>query len=739
MSSWYGAGGRANARDAGDFNERAYRRKDLVEWDVKWHHLTPQARSAFLDELKGPARNQADHAPSYSVSKDKLPPHVLEELAAAGFARILAARTRNSTDRVFVPARLYDFAGRVRMLHRQHLLGEDRSNELEGYIGQAFFVSDLISFLRGVLQKAGMEEYVHLDAAIKRYVMNYRWPAWVSQVLKDPLADRIIKAVNAAGGPVPVVELPDRVAGVDPDRVRPAADRLIARLVLFEGIDPRTSDIVVDFLPSVREGLARIGRPSVRPPLAACERPAELGPDDSPIVNDLRAFLLEVAAEPPLLRKDEGLFQKEVERFRTGLEPLPSWLMEVLCWSAEGRLGQAMAWARTLKLVKDVAEGSQSRLRLTAAGHRWLSSGLDAQYAGVYELVVAVPSRGGVSTSFWRLFAAEPQSYYIGFLDDSRFLGENLIVLKAEKGKRRIPDFWDAKSEDFRALRTALDQALAGLEPRVFYRLDTIGPHLAYGEHNPVNLGLAPDEVNVIRDERPVPPLEELREEAGRALIDGFVRRRLIPLGCVRAAIDAEGKVCVARERRLDAYFGREVAAAEMAPAPAAGARVVVQPDFSVILIGPNPTAAAELAPFCERTTGGSSRGAMILKVTRDSVVRAVANGLEPGEIADRLRRHASHEVPANVLHEVRAWSSWVRRVTPATLAVLRCPDRDTADRVMGALKRQAERLNDTLVAVEGKLAAGERNKLRAQGIIVEGDSATTSGRPKARKKRSSW
>ena len=119
----------------------------------------------------------------------------------------------------------------------------------------------------------------------------------------------------------------------------------------------------------------------------------------------------------------------------------------------------------------------------------------------------------------------------------------------------------------------------------------------------------------------------------------------------------------------------------------------------------------------------------MILKITRDSVVRAVANGLKPAEIADRLRRHASHEVPANVLHEVRDWSTWVRRVTAATLAVLRCPDRDTADRVMGALKKQAERLNDTLVAVDKKLTAAERAKLQAQGIFVQG-SGEAGGDP---------
>jgi hypothetical protein len=80
-------------------------------------------------------------------------------------------------------------------------------------------------------------------------------------------------------------------------------------------------------------------------------------------------------------------------------------------------------------------------------------------------------------------------------------------------------------------------------------------------------------------------------------------------------------------------------------------------------------------------------------------------------------------------MHEVHDWSNWVRRVTPATLIVLRCPDPDTADRVMGALKRHAERLNDTVVAIDQKLTAAERNKLQAHGIItVESSPAPARG-----------
>ena len=168
---------------------------------------------------------------------------------------------------------------------------------------------------------------------------------------------------------------------------------------------------------------------------------------------------------------------------------------------------------------------------------------------------------------------------------------------------------------------------MTALKPGVFYRLDSVESHLAFAEHNPLNRGLAPDQVVVFWATRPVPPLEEQREEAGRLLLDGFVRRRLIPLGCVRAAIDGEGRIGIARQPRCDAYFGRKVARADLAPAATAAARVVVQPDFSVIVIGLNPAPAAELAPFCERTTQGGGQGAMVLKITRASVVKAVSQG----------------------------------------------------------------------------------------------------------------
>lgn len=732
----YGIWGRVKERETRNFFEKAYRREPLPAWDARWHRLSVQARYFFLNEVKGPVKKPTAYSQSPTVSANTFPPHVLKELASAGFVEVQAARSRAFTDRVVACNDLYDFAARLRGLRRLHLLAVDQPSKFEGYVDYAFFGSQLTGVLSGVLRKAGIENFVRLEEALQRYVMHRRWPWWVARSLNDPLAERVLDVFQEAEGPIPLAELAGRLEGSDPDEVRATVDKLVTHLALVEDLQPETWELMVGLLPAVREELIRASQPRERPPLLAIERPGEVGPDGSVIVNDLRAVLLEVVSEPPRLRQDHALFHKEIERFQASLEPVAARLLQSLKWSDEGRLNQALAWARALELVKNVPEGKQLRLHLTPRGHRWLSSGLDEQYAGVYDLLTAPAARSDAYAPHLKPFYSGLDPFSNLGSGDTRFLGEAVTVLKveAEEGKRS-PYYWAAKPEDHQALRKSLDQALAVLKPGVFYRLDSVEAHLAFGEHNPLNRGLAPDQVTVYWATRAVPPLEEQREEVGRLLLDGFVRRRLIPLGCVRAAIDEEGRLAIARQPRCDTYFGRKVARADLAPAATDAARVVVQPDFSVIVIGLNPTPAAELAPFCERTSQRGGQGAIVLKITRASVVKAITQGLKPAEIVARLQRHASNEVPANVLREVRDWSQWARQVTSETLTVLRCPDRDTADRVMGALKRQAERLNDTLVAIDLKrLTATERTKLRSHGIIVQ-DLSEADGKPRARRK----
>src|SRR5262249_49165459 len=150
-----------------------------------------------------------------------------------------------------------------------------------------------------------------------------------------------------------------------------------------------------------------------------------------------------------------------------------------------------------------------------------------------------------------------------------------------------------------------------------------------------------------------------------------LLHERLIPLGAVQVGRLDAGPLLVARLPRLDVYFGK---AAPQAPAAHAGTRVVVQPDFTVVVIGLDTTPAAELAPFCDRQRGSSSHGSVTFRRSRESVLRGIAAGIPAEEMIARLEQLASKAVPANVLTELRAWAGQVRTVKVQTAILFHCP-----------------------------------------------------------------
>jgi hypothetical protein len=734
----YGSWGGPQKRDDRAFYEKTFRRKGLAEWDARWHGLSPAARLAFLDEVKGPVKSYTGAAQP-GVGVEKFAARPLEELAAAGFVEVGPGK-KEGTRRVSANADAYDFAARLRAFRKHRPIAEGTAAAVAKYIESTCHPGPFTAAVHEVLRKAGVDDHVSIEVMIGRYVLSHRWPGWVARFFKGPMAERAIEAVRKAGGPVPIVELAARVTG-DTDDVRTAIDRLVGHFALIEDLDPKTWDIVVDLLPGVREAMERADRPSVRPPLEVVAAPKEVGPEGGFAVHDVRALLLEIASEPPRLRQDKAFFQKEVDRFLAALDPLPNWLAESFGWPVPDRLEEAHIWARLMKLVAESADGKATQLGLSAKGEAWLAGPLEDQYALLFDLLRARVARDAVyKPELWFFYkdVFDPYGYSDRGPSDFRFLGDNVAAMK----KGGTSSYYiEAKPEDVDGLRESLYREFSTLATGTFYEAKSVVDHIAFEASNPLLLGLKQEEVIVYRDGQRVPPLEEYRREAARAMLQVFIGERLIPLGCLRAAIDEAGKLCVARTPRLDAYFGRKVAAADLAGVAGGESKVVVQPDFSVVVIGTSPAPAAALAPFCERSTRGSGQGAMVLKLTRESVVKAVANGLKPEEIVARLEQYASNDVPANVLREVKGWSGWVRRVEFATMAVLRCPDAETADRVMAALKKGAERVNETIVALDGpRLATSERAKLKDQGLIVQG-GAEPVVKPVKRKKarRRSW
>ena len=142
------------------FFEKAYRRRSLATWDAKWQQLSVAARHAFLHTVKLPEKDPIHLPVPPSAPGTAFAPQVLEELDAAGFAKIEPARSAATSDRVVRRQR----SERLR-LARPHPAADapsrpHRPTEFAKYVEEVFYSIDLLQAIVGVLRRAGFEGYL---------------------------------------------------------------------------------------------------------------------------------------------------------------------------------------------------------------------------------------------------------------------------------------------------------------------------------------------------------------------------------------------------------------------------------------------------------------------------------------------------------------------------------------------------------------------------------------------------
>jgi hypothetical protein len=668
----------------------------MAAWDARWAALSLKTRRLYLTKVR-PALYNGAIPPLHDPGA--FPADIVVEWRAAGL--IHDATIGRKTGFVVAPAAL-GFTQRLQTLREFHLLDEARGSSFERYVYTNFFTYHLDRELGKVVQKqTGLDPSSLGGNLLELFVKRRRWPGWVADFLKDPLAGPLLDAVEKAGA-VPVSSLPGLLPGHHPAAVRETLDKLVNYLALVEDVDPATLDVLVGLLPCVAADRRKAAQHPGERPLGAVVA-EDVAAEGGPLVPDLRAVLLEVAGQPPRLKQNLALYQKEEARFEGLFDPPPDWLPGAYDPTAHlHRLWTLAAQAGFTHAAAGV--GDAVVLDLTPKGRGWLAKSLEEQYAELFEM-----------------YRTPQRDAYWGGADDAFFLGSRITAVPVKPGKRKQPVLYSHKAltpEERLPLRDALYRLFAELPVGTFYALDDFLAWAVAGARNPLLLGGESSRVMVRKEMRFLPPLEEVLEETGRELLKGLLEQRLVGLGCVQLG-RAAGRLLVARRPRLDVFFGK----AKPAPAPPAEAtRVVVQPDFSVIVIGLNPAPAADLAPFCDRERGRSSQGSLTLRITRESVMRALAAGLPPEQVMERLQKHASTPLPANVATEVRDWCGWVRRVSMAPATLLRCPDADAASRALGALGKHAERVGDTVLALAADgLTPALRQRLQSQGILIEG------------------
>ena len=98
---------------------------------------------------------------------------------------------------------------------------------------------------------------------------------------------------------------------------------------------------------------------------------------------------------------------------------------------------------------------------------------------------------------------------------------------------------------------------------------------------------------------------------------------------------------------------------------PAAGAetgKVIIQPNFQILALGPVSTAIlAKLEMFAERTK--VDRRAFQYALTRESIYRGEKNGLAADDVVAFLTAHCSVPIPHNVVRTVQEWGEQHERI----------------------------------------------------------------------------
>jgi hypothetical protein len=677
------------------FHDKAWKRAELAVWDERWHHLSLPARRYLLDSVKAGTPSSAFRVLNPVTG---VPGAVFGELRSAG---LISLEEAGQPGHFVVAGAATSWLARLRSLRRFALLS-DQPSQFDRYVGQVFLTFELGQVVADIVEKqTGIGRYRLAGDPFELFVRRQRWPEWVIEHLDDSLTRPLVEAIDKAGTPVPLARLAELLPGADAEVLRATCDRLVNHLVLFEDLQGETLDVVVGLLPEVVRARHRT---RLEPPTRLEPRqPAELGPEAGIEVPDLRTVLLEIAGSPPRLRQDGSLFQKEEGRFIEALDPLPRFPLKGSdSDTRQQRLHTALRWAYQVQLVQSVKGPDRVVvLDLTPRGQEWLALDRESQYAALFE----------------ELRDRNQPRVYPGPAD-ATFLASTVHAVPARGDQRDLPVVTGRPLalQDKRPLRESLYALFASLPHSTFFSLEQFLAFASHGSRNPLLLGRRPADVVVRSDERLVPPLEEHLEEAARALLRDFLGYRLVGLGCVQTARDASGHLLFACLPRLDAYFGKVATT----PTPAAATRVVVQPDFTIVVIGLDPAPVADLAPFCERVRGSATHGSLTYRLSRASLFRGLAGGLKPDEILARLLKHASNELPGNVVTEVQSWCGQARTVEVAPATLVRCPDADTAGRVVSALGKLAQRVGETVVALNSdNITPALRQKLQAEGILL--------------------
>ena len=648
----------------------------------------------FYESLPLPARHELASIRRPSETGSKFDYHSsFQDLREAGFLQPAAA-----SDRWKIPPERQNFVRLVGVLQAHRVFQWPGEQTLSAYIAdhftpaekKAFSVDQSLSwdlnsalfreltdpgYLEGFLSAKGMEwEHAHRDTEAPLALAN-------PEILR--LAQGLCRRLIDAGQPALMRELP--VWEPDLALLTVVLAACIRYALLFVSIDPESMDPVIGPWPTTA---AYIAASAAAPPRKT--EPEELF---SPLflMEDATALLIACAASPMALRgNDNELFAKTVREMEARIRPLPDWVDLAFEFDTETRMRTISSYVRTFGLA-DEKGMNPARLTVTELGRQWLALPAGDRLRVLTDGILDRQQSVELFKHFKgaQLGAVAPQ-----------------VHVQTSKVKP-LPDFDAAAMRPFRELEGdsfyPLKEILANCRPQTNPLLEVFRrDKLAYFYAGSLYQSRA-DAASL--------------HKAWVQVVSEFLRVRLLPIGAVRLGKGKNGiSIAITPVGRY--FLGKTQQ--WQSPGDTAS-QVIVQPNFDVTFLGESPAAEAEIARFAERR--GRVMGALF-QITRKSIFAAAAAGLTADSAFDVLDRFCTQAVPANVRREIQGWFAQCRKVTFESAILIRCPDRETALKVLALAKGSATPLNETVLAYtdQGKQRTALIKRLKETGVLVSED-----------------
>ena len=560
----------------------------------------------------------------------------------------------------------------------------EERNSLASVTGQWYY--DHSAIFRRVGRIQWLREFV--DAKHNQWVKENVFRSYRESYFELPevfaMSQRLVGDCLGNREPIPFQELASRYEGCDPAVLDTALMSCIRYLLLFPWLDSNGRNAVLGVWPGI---LARLNRKPPTPPSAV---EATITFQAPLLIHDMTTVLVSAGAETLRVRTgDNRLFAKAQKILEDSLSGIPAWVEEGFQLDKTSRVETALYHVQHLGLVQQKGiHGQDLRIETTKEGLKWLELRAKPRLQRMLDSVAEETKKLKKSSDHY-YGAPSLLAYQISLNSDKLF---RKVVNAAKEQYASLPAGSFVNFKNFCEYHSQCGNPLVKHIEAEGQIQGTLGSHYFYESDT---------------------TSEEL-EESWVDLLTGILRNRLLAMGAATIGQSADGSFCLSLSDAGRYLLGL---ADDFELEEAAGGDVIVQPNFEVVFLGPRPLAEVEIARFSERR--GSELG-LLFTITKKSIMKAAAAGVTEESVFETLGLYCARDIPKNVRREISGWFGGCRRISVRSAVLIRCPDAETAVRVLAACGGRAERVTDTILELNDRDRRSELvRKLKGMGIFA--------------------